>query len=125
MSKQLKATPTPLLCLFCGNETIGRTDKKFCTDQCKAQFNNRKKNKEERSIQKLNRILRKNRNILKELTVAGHSDTQQEALHQMGFDFRFYTHQVNESGTTYNFCYEWGYSRDYFGKVQIIFHKEL
>ncbi len=111
MNKSPKATSTSTSCLYCGNEITGRTDKKFCTVQCKAQFNNRKKNKEEESIQKLNRILRKNRNILKEINNAGHSGTQQEALQQMGFDFRFYTHQVSENNTTFNFCYEWGYSR--------------
>lgn len=125
MNKLLKSTSTHALCLFCKSEIAGRADKKFCTAQCKAQFNNRKKNKEEESIQNINRILRKNRNILRDINNSGHSGTQQEALQQMGFDFRFYTHQMSENNITFNFCYEWGYSRDYIGKVQIMFHKEL
>ena len=48
-------------CLVCGKEMAGRIDKKYCSDQCRAQIHNRKKkaNAGEKMILDINRILRK------------------------------------------------------------------
>lgn len=110
MEDLLEKDAVPEICLSCGDKLAGRLGKKFCSDQCRAQFNNRKKSKEEKWIQQLNRLLRKNRRILKDINPAGHSTVRLEVLDQMGFDYRFYTHQYRtEKGETYYFCYEYGY----------------
>ena len=80
----------PEQCLSCGSKLAGRLGKKFCSDQCRAQFNNRRKVKEERWIQQLNRILRKNRSVLKNLNPVGQSKVRQEVLKELGFDRDFY-----------------------------------
>jgi predicted nucleic acid-binding Zn ribbon protein len=64
----------------------GRLEKKFCSDQCRAMFHNRRKSKEEKWIQQLNRILRKNRTVLKTLNPKGQSKVRQEVLTKLGFD---------------------------------------
>lgn len=121
MVELLEKEPRPEACLSCGSPLSGRLDKKFCSDQCRSQFNNRRKSKEEKWIQQLNRILRKNRKVLKDLNPVGHSTVRQEALEQMGFDPRFYTHQYRtEKGSIYYFCYEWGYQVLDQGKILIV-----
>ncbi len=101
---------TQKTCLSCGSLLSGRFGKKFCSDQCRAQFNNRRKNKEEKWITHLNRILRKNRTILKTLNPTGHSTVRIEFLKDHGFDDRFYTHQYKTAkGEIYYFCYEFDY----------------
>ena len=52
---------------------------------------------------------------------AGHSTVRPEVLEQMGFNFKFYTHQYRtDKGATYYFCYEWGYQVLDNGKVLIV-----
>lgn len=121
MEELLEKQANPNNCLSCGSELTGRMGKKFCTDQCRAQYHNKRKPIEERWIQQLSRILRKNRSVLRTLNPTGHSTVRQEVLLQMGFDFRFYTHQYRtEKGHTYYFCYEWGYQVLDQGKVLIV-----
>jgi predicted nucleic acid-binding Zn ribbon protein len=108
-------------CLSCGGNVSGRMGKKFCSDQCRAQFHNKKKNKDEKWIKGLNSLLRKNRTILKNLNPVGLSTVRQEVLKKHQFDFRFYTHQFKtRNGATYYFCYEWGYQILPEGKVLIV-----
>jgi hypothetical protein len=99
-------------CQICGIEIIGRIDKKYCSDQCRAQLNNLKKkeNVGERMILDINRILRKNRGILKLSSPLGKTTTKQEYLKMQGFDFNHFTHQYKtQKGNLYYFCYDFGY----------------
>jgi len=96
----------------CGKELAGRIDKKYCSDQCRAQLNNRKKRADagEILILNINRILRKNRSILKVLSPLGKTTTRKEYLVLQGFNFRYHTHQYQtQKGNIYNFCYDYGY----------------
>ena len=67
-------------CKECGKPLIGRIDKKFCNDQCRFQYNNKKKRVHESAILNINQQLRKNRTI----------------------------HRT-EKGLTYYFNYDYGY----------------
>lgn len=110
MEDFIENTDKPTQCLVCNKGLAGRLGKKFCSDQCRALYHNRKKGKEERWIHQLNRILRKNRTVLKTLNPKGQSKVRQELMVGLGFDFRFYTHQFKaKNGALYYFCYEWGY----------------
>lgn len=103
---------TSATCQVCGQTVIGRSDKKYCSDQCRAQVNNGKKKADtgERLMLDINRTLRRNRSILKTLSPLGKTTTRQEYLVLQGFDFRYFTHQYQtRQGNTYNFCYEYGY----------------
>jgi predicted nucleic acid-binding Zn ribbon protein len=103
--------PAPT-CQVCGQTFIGRSDKKYCSDQCRAMRNNQKKKAEpgERLILDINRILRKNRSILKLLSPLGKTTTRQEYLVLQGFDFRYHTYLFQtRKGSTYHFCYDFGY----------------
>ena len=79
-------------CKTCGAILIGRTDKKFCDDQCRSSFNSREKRKHEQLILEINKTLRKNRKILKQFNPEGKTTIRKEYLIKSGFDFRYHTH---------------------------------
>ncbi len=98
------------LCPECGEKLVGRSDKRFCSDQCRNTANNKHRKKHEQNILSINKILRKNRNILHNLNPIGLTTVRREVLELQGFNFAFHTHQFRTSqGTIYYFCYEYGY----------------
>jgi predicted nucleic acid-binding Zn ribbon protein len=108
-------------CPECGYEIIGRSDKKFCSDQCRNTYNNRLKKDSNNYIRKISSILRKNRRILKELNPQGKIKIQKMKLVEKGFNFNYFTNIYRtKSGSVYRFCFEQGYlalKDDYFALV--------
>ena len=99
-------------CITCGKTIRGRSDKKFCDDYCRNNFNNQLKADDNNFVRNINNALRKNRRILHEL-LAGKEDTAKttkDKMIQQGFQFKYITHTyTNKKGNTYFFCYEYGY----------------
>lgn len=99
-------------CLFCGKVVKGRTDKKFCDDYCRNNFNNRLKSKTTNLVRNTNNALMKNRRVLESLLPEGEemSKVHRERLVESGFHFKYLTHlYTNKKGNTYYFCYDMGY----------------
>jgi hypothetical protein len=99
-------------CLACGKTIRGRSDKKFCDDYCRNNYNNQLKADDNNYVRNVNNILRKNRRILKEIihTNEEMAKTNRERLTNSGFQFKYFTHTyTNRKGNTYFFCYEYGY----------------
>ena len=97
-------------CSECEKEFTGRSDKKFCSDQCRAMFNNRKKNEEEKLIINVNRVLRRNRSILKRINPNGNSTVDKNFLQEQGFNEKYFTNIYRtKAGTTYYYCYDQGF----------------
>ena len=97
-------------CLACGDEIFGRVDKKFCSDQCRNNYNNKRNSDENNFIRNINNILRKNRKILEELTPNKKARSTKEKLLERGFNFNYYTNTyTTKENKTYFFCYDFGY----------------
>ncbi len=97
-------------CLECDRIFFGRADKKFCSDACRNAYNNREQSTENTIIKKVNRILRKNRQILKKLNPDDKAKVSMQQLSQEAFNFHYFTHNyVTKTGKEYRFCYEYGY----------------
>jgi hypothetical protein len=97
-------------CLECGEKTIGRADKRFCSDQCRIGYHNKLNSDETNYVRNVNNILRKNRRILLELNTTGKSRVNHDKLTQRGFDFSYYTSTyTTKEGSQYFYCYEQGY----------------
>jgi len=97
-------------CQQCGEKIIGRIDKKFCDAQCRNSFNNKRKRETEKQIVEINRILRRNRKILKQFNPEGKTTIRKEYLEKLNFDFKYHTHTFTTTHhNTYKFCYEYGY----------------
>lgn len=98
------------LCLDCGTPVKGRTDKKYCDDLCRNNYNNHLKAEDNSFLNEVNRVLKKNRDILRLKNPEGKTKVKREVLLRKGFDFNYHTHTyATQKGTTYIFCYEQGY----------------
>lgn len=97
-------------CLECDRKIYGRFDKKFCSDQCRNAYNNKLNSDANNHIRTINGILRKNRKILKQCNPEEKTKIKKDKLLEKGFDFKYFTNMyVTKGGTTYIFCYEYGY----------------
>jgi len=98
-------------CPVCGTALTGRTDKKFCSDQCRSIENNKSKYQAERPILDTNKILRKNRSILKTLSPVGMSTVRKEVLDAMGFDISVFSSLfLTNKKQLYYFSYDYGFT---------------
>ncbi|WP_036678890.1 hypothetical protein [Daejeonella oryzae] len=112
-------------CLFCNDDLKGRSDKRFCTDQCRASYNNQNRAESEKVIQQVNQVLRRNRTILKTLNPAGMSVIRKEFLEERHFNFKYFTSLFKtKEGNEYWFCYDMGYMYLDEDKVRIVGHQK-
>jgi hypothetical protein len=98
-------------CADCGGQIKGRSDKRFCDDQCRSNFHNRRNSETNGTVKRINHILRKNRRILSELNPdRGKATAARSKMADKGFDFRHFTSiYTTGAGATYYFCYEYGF----------------
>ena len=99
------------LCQSCGQILQGRTDKKFCDDGCRNNFNNQQNSVQNKEIRIINRVLKRNRAILLAILSVGEKPTKvdREYLLLEGFNFRYMTHQeAGPAGQSYQICYDVG-----------------
>jgi predicted nucleic acid-binding Zn ribbon protein len=98
------------LCPVCNDTILGRVDKKFCSDQCRNSFNNERYSTASAHVQKVNRVLKKNHNVLLALNSSGKTKVSRSKLLQEGFDFNYFTSiYETQNGNTYRLCYDQGY----------------
>jgi hypothetical protein len=110
MSELVKKQPN--LCLNCQKPIKGRSDKKFCEDYCRSEYNNNLSAEKTNLMRNINNALSKNKRILTKLigTNAETAKTNTEKLNALGFQFKYHTHSyTNKKGDTYFFCYDVGY----------------
>ena len=99
-------------CITCGKVLKGRSDKKFCDDQCRNSHNNQLKSGVNNYKRKVNGALSKNRRILEDLFVRNGKmkRVKRDLLVGLGFQFNYLTHTYNNrKGSTYVYCYDYGY----------------
>lgn len=106
---------TTRLCKNCRqpiNLAKGRRDRQFCDEQCKNGYHNKLAFEDEQESKRINKILKKNRDILKKMTTRkDHETISKELLLKSGFDFNYHTHHTNtiHMNYQYTFCYDYGY----------------
>ena len=98
-------------CPICNNPLIGRTDKKYCSDQCRYLANNKTKIQNERPILDINKALRKNRSILKKLCPVGKAIVRKEVLDAMGYDVKVFSSLfLTSNKQIYYICYDYAFT---------------
>ena len=109
-------------CLECGDELFGRVDKKFCSDQCRSSYNNKIHFTSSAYMRKVNKILKKNRNILEKLIPKDKAKANREKLLERGFNFNYHTNVFKtKDGRIYYYCYDYGYfslGKDWYALVK-------
>lgn len=97
-------------CLECNEPLRGRSDQKFCSDSCRNAYNNKKRIEHKKIIRNIDKILHKNRNILKKLCHYEKTATVKLALTSEGYDFNYLTNSFEtKTGKKYYFCYDYGF----------------
>lgn len=103
-------------CLECHDPFQGRSDKKFCSDACRNNFNNKQKSDVSHQMRHINAILKKNHKVLSLLFSAVDAQSgennkpSKDRLFELGFNFNYFTNiYTNKKGMTYYYCYEYGY----------------
>ena len=90
---------------------IRRTDKKYCSDQCRYLANNKAKIQSERPILDINKALRKNRSILKKLCPVGKAIVRKEVLDAMGYEVKVFSSLfVTSNKQIYYICYDYAFT---------------
>ncbi|HMP92132.1 MAG TPA: DUF2116 family Zn-ribbon domain-containing protein [Phnomibacter sp.] len=100
------------LCINCSKPLKGRSDKKFCDDYCRSQYNNNLQAENSTVVKHINQILKKNRKLLQDIIAPGEEmgKCPRRKLADAGFSFQYYTHlYTSKKGSTYTFVYEYGY----------------
>ena len=90
-------------CPDCGEPVSGRKDKKFCSDQCRINFNNQKNAQANIRVRSIQKILLQNRSILNNFIRAGKHVCNMQQLLSAGFRFDFHT-QILKKGHKVYFC---------------------
>jgi hypothetical protein len=100
-------------CRECAVLLKGRSDQKFCTDQCRNQYNNRNYAQKLALQRQVNRILVQNQQILAHfLLVEKRRRVLEIDLRSKGYLFEYHTHTKQaKMGQQYIFCYDFGYLR--------------
>ena len=113
-------------CLECNEPIIGRSDKKFCSDQCRNLYNNKQNSDNTNLVRNIANILRKNRRILQELNPADKAKVHKDKMLEKGFNFNYFTSVLTtKSGTIYHFCYQYGYFQMDDGFYFLVINKRL
>lgn len=107
------------VCPVCHTEFDGRADKKFCCDQCRNTYNNQLKQEDNSITYKINRVLKKNHQILCDLYTKAEKpekerhSVQKDKLVREGFKFDYMTNIYRtKTDKVYYYCYDYGYYID-------------
>ncbi|MCF8222449.1 MAG: hypothetical protein K9J25_04825 [Bacteroidales bacterium] len=102
---------SPRKCLDCGAALRGRSDKKFCSDQCRNNYNNTINREANSLVRNVHSVLRRNRKVLCELYESGKKRIHKDALLVSEFNINFFTHSVEteKDRLVTRYCYEYGY----------------
>lgn len=98
------------LCPQCNTPFAGRSDKIYCSDDCRAEANQSKQRIAREPTVAINIILWKNREILRQLWNNRPTMIHWEQLISTGYNLRYHTslHATNHH-KIYFFCYDYGF----------------
>ncbi len=96
-------------CIVCKIEITGRSDKKFCSVECKNYYHVNLRRVTDVAVRSINKILHRNRSIL--LEILGKRKTQIKVkrlvLDQKKFNFKYHTHIIrNSRGKLFFYVYD-------------------
>lgn len=108
------------VCKRCGAALHGRTDKKFCSDECRNDWHNDRRRQREKEFRKVNRMLAGNWRILSRKFHSGKRKVKMEELEAENFNFSVYTRVRRKfPGVRIYSCYNLAYRISVNGYVHI------
>jgi predicted nucleic acid-binding Zn ribbon protein len=93
-------------CLYCNSTVYGRTDKKFCSEECKNGYYNDYRKRQHRSRISVVRILEQNYAVLENLLAIDVKSVQLDALDALGFQIPYCTYTAVKGTHRIYQCYD-------------------
>lgn len=103
------------ICQYCGKPIKGRSDKRFCNDDCRNHYNRherQEKTKPHPNTQEIFRIIRKNYILLKALAKPDALSTNyyDETITELGINQNFCTSaHLDADGKLWRYCFDYGW----------------
>ena len=108
-------------CIECGAPLKGRSDKKFCSDDCRATYHNTLYRRAATTQAPVTRILRRNFDILGRLHAAGRRKADRESLRKLQFNTDYFTaSRKGLFGRRIYSCYTYSYRFTLSGTLRLI-----
>ena len=99
-------------CPVCQAHFTGRTDKTYCSSECKTAAYYEKRKEKEKLYFKVDAQLKTNRKLLKKYNQTGKTTLRREVLHKEGFNPNFFTHfRKTADDNVYFYCYDFGFMK--------------
>ncbi len=97
-------------CVFCGRTLVGRSDKKFCDDSCRNNYAYQHNKFDKDVVNKVNKSLLYNRNVLRSITRCGRKIVKRQILVDNNFNFDVITgvYRTNKQ-QEYRLLYDYAY----------------
>ena len=113
-------------CKMCQTPIRGRSDKIFCSVNCKTEYHHKLRKITAKEVLDINKILARNRSIL--LEILGKNQVQRKIprliLDRKKFNFKYHTHLTrNIKGKLYFYCYDIAWMEFSDNEVMIIKRK--
>jgi hypothetical protein len=97
-------------CQNCNKSLVGRSDKKFCDESCRNQYNNTLNSDISTEMRAIQNVLRRNRRILEE--ILGDNEKTKVSLKKLtdlGYKLDYLTQlYTTKTGSQYRYCFEYG-----------------
>ncbi len=112
-------------CKVCRKEFTGRSNKIFCSINCKNIYHARLRSATNKAVVSINKKLHRNRSIL--LEIMGKNKTQRtvnrKLLEDKKFTFKYHTHfHINNQGKMYHYVYDFSWME--FSNDKILINKQ-
>ena len=108
-------------CIECGAPLTGRSDKKFCSDYCRATYHNTLYRRAASEQAPVTRILRKNFDILGRLYATGHRRADRDSLRKLHFNTEYFTaSRKGRFGRRIYSCYTFSYRFTLSGALRLM-----
>ena len=114
-------------CPYCNRIIAGRTDKTFCDDRCRNNYYYLVNSEQKSFIRDINKILLRNRGILRTVNPHGRKTVSKKYLEDLGFDFSCFTSVYKtRKGKEYYLVYDQAYSFDEQETVTlVVFYRDV
>jgi len=96
-------------CKICKKKLVGRSDKIFCSTECKNYYHRRLREVTNKAAFEIDGFLKRNRSILLELLGKNKRQIKvyRNVLEKKNFRFKYHTHtHVNSKGKTFHYVYD-------------------
>jgi hypothetical protein len=101
-------------CKECGGLLVGRVDQVYCSDLCRTSANNKRVRQAVKGlpecVNRIQKTLLANYKIMEQLHKRGSMLFSKLYLHDLGFNFHYYTSSIEQNDAQVFYCFNQGYA---------------